>query len=76
MPAEMLIAYVITNRNGQSFWNRVGCAFVNTDGSINVKLESLPINGEIQLRRYVPRDQRPTAGAGDATNNQSWDDVF
>ena len=51
------IAYVITNRNGRSFWNRVGVAFVNSDGSINVKLEAMPVNGEIQIRDYTPRDE-------------------
>ena len=53
---RMKIAYVITERNGRSFWNRCGVAFVNTDGSLNVKLESLPVSGEIQIRENVPRE--------------------
>nr|PZN25780.1 MAG: hypothetical protein DIU78_09500 [Pseudomonadota bacterium] len=53
----MKIAYVITSRNGKNFWNRIGVAFVNHDGSINVKLEAVPVNGEIQIRDYVPRDE-------------------
>jgi hypothetical protein len=57
---RMKIAYVITERNGRNFWNRCGVAFVNTDGSLNVKLESLPVSGEIQIRDYVPREE--TAG--------------
>ncbi|HLV67642.1 MAG TPA: hypothetical protein VKY73_17605 [Polyangiaceae bacterium] len=55
--ARMKIAYVITSRNGKNFWNRIGVAFVNQDGSINVKLEAVPVNGEIQIRDYVPRDE-------------------
>jgi len=55
--ARMKIAYVITGRNGKNFWNRVGVAFVNKDGSINVKLEAIPVNGEIQIRDYVPKDE-------------------
>lgn len=54
--SKMKIAYVITSRNGKNFWNRVGVAFVNRDGSMNVKLEAIPVNGEIQVRDYVPRD--------------------
>ena len=55
--SKMKIAYNITTRNGKNFWNRCGVAFVNNDGSINVKLEAVPVNGEIQIRDYVPRDE-------------------
>ncbi len=54
---KMKIAYVISTRNGRNFWNRVGVAFVNNDGSINVKLEAMPVTGEIQIRDYVPREE-------------------
>ncbi|HWZ88241.1 MAG TPA: hypothetical protein VNW92_05305 [Polyangiaceae bacterium] len=54
---KMKIAYVITQRKDKSFWNRVGVAFVNSDGSINVKLEAVPVSGEIQIRDYQPRDE-------------------
>lgn len=54
---KMKIAYVITQRKDRSFWNRVGVAFVNKDGSINVKLEAVPVSGEIQIRDYSPRDE-------------------
>lgn len=54
---KMKIAYVITQRKDRNFWNRVGVAFVNNDGSINVKLEAVPVSGEIQIRDYTPRDE-------------------
>ena len=57
--SKMKIAYVISQRNNKSYWNRVGVAFVNSDGSINVKLEAVPVNGEVQIRDYVPRDDAP-----------------
>jgi hypothetical protein len=69
------IAYVITNRNGRSFWNRVGVAFVNSDGSINVKLEAMPVNGEIQIRDYTPRDELgalPLRGNGASETTDSF----
>jgi len=59
--SRMKIVYVITERNGRSFWNRCGVAFVNSDGSLNVKLEAIPINGEIHIRDYVPRDETTNA---------------
>ena len=43
-------------RSGKHFWNRVGVAFVNQDGSLNVKLDAVPITGELQIRDYVARD--------------------
>ena len=63
--SKMKIAYVITTRNSRSFWNRVGVAFVNSDGSINVKLEAVPVSGELQIRDYVPREETtPTTLSG------------
>ena len=75
--SKMKIAYVITARNGKSFWNRVGVAFVNKDGSINVKLEAIPVNGEIQIRDYVPRDEvSGTSLTGRNGNGHREDDTF
>jgi hypothetical protein len=55
--AKMKIAYVVTQRGTQKYWTRIGVAFVNRDGSINVKLEAVPVSGEIHVRDYVPRDE-------------------
>lgn len=55
--SKMKIAYAIVERNGKSYWNRIGVAFVNADGSINVKLDALPISGELQIRDYVAREE-------------------
>jgi len=60
--SRMKIAYVITQRNDRNFWNRVGVAFVNKDGSINVKLEAVPVSGEIQIRDYQPKDELASTG--------------
>ncbi|MFZ5891104.1 MAG: hypothetical protein ACOY0T_08635 [Myxococcota bacterium] len=62
--SKMKVAYVIVNRNGKKFWNRVGAAFVNGDGSINVKLEAVPVSGEIQIRDYVPREDQALQRSG------------
>ena len=63
---RMKIAYVITQRKDRNFWNRVGVAFVNNDGSINVKLEAVPVSGEIQIRDYMPKDELASSGRGNS----------
>lgn len=62
--SKMKIVYVITDRNQRKFWNRIGVAFVNSDGSVNVKLEAIPVSGEMQIRDYVPREDAPNHQAG------------
>ncbi len=42
--------YTITERNGKSYWIRIGAAFVNKDGSETVLLDALPVNGRMQIR--------------------------
>jgi len=34
----------------KNIWIRIGIAFENRDGSLNVKLNALPINGTLQIR--------------------------
>lgn len=57
MAGKMLIAYQIIDRGGKNYWQRIGVGFINQDGSINVKLEALPLGGEFQLRSYAARDE-------------------
>jgi hypothetical protein len=61
--SKMKIAYVVTQRGTNKYWTRIGAAFVNRDGSINVKLEAVPVNGEIHVRDYVPREDREESGS-------------
>jgi hypothetical protein len=48
--------YVITGKGERKFWNRIGVAFVNRDGSLNCKLESLPVDGELHIRDVQSRE--------------------
>lgn len=59
--SRMKIVYVITERGGRNFWNRIGVAFLNRDGSLNVKLEALPVNGEMHIRDYTPLTEPGTS---------------
>ena len=36
--SKMKVVYVISSRGERRYWNRVGVAFVNSDGSINCTL--------------------------------------
>jgi hypothetical protein len=56
--SKMKFVYVISGKGERKFWNKVGVAFVNRDGSLNCKLESLPIDGELHIRDYTPKDER------------------
>lgn len=68
---KMKIVYVISDRNNRKYWNRIGVAFLNSDGSVNVKLEAIPVSGEMQIRDYVPREEvasEPTASVSPLSN--------
>lgn len=61
---KVVYTIVTRERDGQKFWLRVGAAFRNRDGSINIKLDAMPTNGELQIRDQ--RSDRPDRGAEDA----------
>jgi hypothetical protein len=43
---------------GKARWTRIGVAFVNKD-SITVRLNALPINGEVVLLKPKPKEEAP-----------------
>lgn len=43
--------FTIAERNGKSFWIKIGAAFSNQDGSDTVLLDALPVNGRMQIRQ-------------------------
>lgn len=57
--SKVKFIYVITGKGERKFWSKVGVAFVNRDGSLNCKLDSLPVDGELHIRDYTARDERP-----------------
>jgi hypothetical protein len=46
-----------TEKDGKTYWTRLGVAFANRDGSTNVYLDALPANGKLQIRELDERDQ-------------------
>lgn len=48
---QIKYVYVIQETSeGKSRWTQVGVCFENKDGSLNVILDALPLNGRIQIR--------------------------
>ncbi len=52
----------VVERDGKSYWTKVGAAFQNRDGSWSVVLDAIPVNGRLQIRepfkdRAKPRDK-------------------
>jgi hypothetical protein len=63
---NMKVVYTVVERGqGKSFWIRVGVGFTNQDGSLNLRLDAIPVNGRLQVREWEPYDRR--AEATDAT---------
>jgi hypothetical protein len=73
--SKMKIVYVISDRGQKSYWNRVGVAFVNHDGSINVKLDAVPVTGELQIRDYVARDDTSIPMTHTANDQSALSDI-
>ena len=40
----------------KSIWTKVGSAFDNKDGSVNVYLDALPVNGKLQIRERKEKE--------------------
>ena len=53
-----------TEGRDRSRWVRVGVAFDNKDGSLNVLLDAVPLSGRLQIRS---RPIDATADGGDAS---------
>ena len=51
--------YTITEGGEKSYWHRIGVGYINRDGSINIKLHAVPVNGTMHVRDYPPRDEAP-----------------
>jgi hypothetical protein len=49
----------VTRKDGSKYWIRCGSAFKNKDGSINVKLDCVPVGAEVMLQiRPLEEPQR------------------
>lgn len=65
--------FTVVDRGGKSYWIRIGAAFGNYDGSDTVLLDALPINGKIQIRVPVAKEQAMKAKAAADTVDDDGD---
>lgn len=57
-PTTWKVVYAIVERGPRKHWLRIGMAFVNRDGSLNVRLDAMPLSGQLHIRDNPPRDDR------------------
>ena len=56
---KVKVVYTVVERGeGKSFWVRVGVGSTNRDGSLNLRLDAIPVNGLLQVRDWEPYDRR------------------
>jgi len=57
-----LVYGITSGRRGVTRWLRVGVAFVNRDGSVNVYLDAVPLSGKLQIREEStkPEGEKPS----------------
>jgi hypothetical protein len=60
-----LTEYVDKQGEQKTSWRRVGRAWKNKDGSLNVHLEAFPLSGKLQIRKEEPRPDNKPPPAGD-----------
>lgn len=51
--------YTATESNGKSFFHEIGAAWANSKNGYNVRLHSLPVNGELIL--FPPKAKKDKA---------------
>jgi hypothetical protein len=61
MPTHTCYSVRKRGEDRKSYWMPIGSAWTNSDGSFNVKLDALPIDGEIVIR--LRRDDAEAAKA-------------
>lgn len=59
-PAKKAVYTVAPRPNNRTQWVRIGTAFVNRDGSLNVLLDALPVNGTLHIRDSEPKAEERT----------------
>ncbi len=56
---SMKTVYTVIERGqGKSIWVRVGTGYTNRDGSLNLRLDAIPVNGMLQVREWDSGERR------------------
>ncbi len=73
--ADMKDVFTIVKNGEKEYWNKVGTAFVNRDGSLTVKLNALPVNGALHIRDPKPRNSNGNSDGRRDTRNSGMTDT-
>lgn len=52
-----LVAYQVSEIGDKSYYHRIGAGWTNSKSGVKVKLDALPVNGEILLLPPKARDE-------------------
>jgi hypothetical protein len=63
---DVFAIYESRHAGERSRWVRIGVAFDNKDGSINVLLDAVPLSGRLQVRPRADTPEATAAEPGDA----------
>lgn len=61
-------------KTGKKYWMRLGSAYPNRDGSLNVYLDALPVTRKLQIRELNALDRERMA-QGRADSNSGGDNL-
>nr|PZM92801.1 MAG: hypothetical protein DIU72_05060 [Pseudomonadota bacterium] len=66
--------YTIRRRPGseRNYWVKIGVGFVNGDGSINLYLDAMPLDGKLQLREWREDAEARANGAAEAAEVEAF----
>lgn len=54
---RLVVSTPVERKEGEkAFFVKIGAAWVNRDGSVNVTLDALPVNGRLHIRAPAPAD--------------------
>lgn len=74
------IKEIVEKNEKKSMWVKAGSAWINRDGSMNVYLDVLPLDGKLHVREPIPERAQSngssstssTTANGSSSNNQAW----
>lgn len=67
---KVVYTIVESTRGGKKFWLRIGVAFPNRDGSINVHLDAMPVNGRLHIREHTSWEERSREAKGNGAHGE------
>ena len=69
---KRLAVFSIRENKGGSVWVRAGSAFVNKDGSLNLLLDVLPLDGKLHVREAgEKKDVAPAVKNGEVSGSDA-----